>query len=188
MGARAYDGILDVGITTYGERSHQAYPAEFDVYIDVNSDGVDDFVAYTAEAGAFASTGQVLVYVVDLATGTGGAYFYADADLNSANMRMYIPLAAIGATANSKMTLSVYAFDNYFTGALTDAIEGMVFTPAKPKFGPLGFIENIAPWSFTSFQPVRVPGGAAASPSQSGLLMLYRSQAPGFEADIIKVK
>ncbi len=180
--------ILEVGITTYGTRSHPAYPAEFDVYIDVNGDGDDDYVAYTAENGGFAATGQVLVYVVNLNTGAGGAYFYADADLDSANMRMYIPMGPMGAAASSKLTLSVYAFDNYFTGNLTDAIEGMVFTPATPKYGPLGSIENVAPFSSVDYQVVRVPGGNAASPSQSGLLMLYRSQAPGFEADIINVR
>ncbi len=180
--------ILEVGITTYGIRSHPAYPAEFDVYIDVDSDGTDDFVAYTAENGGFAATGQVLVYLVDLNTGAGAAYFYADADLDSANMRMYIPMGPMGASAASKLTLSVYAFDNYFTGLLTDSIEGMTFTPATPKYGPLGSVEGIAPLSVARFQVTRVPGGAAASPSQSGILALYRSQAPGFEADILLAK
>ena len=56
--------VLQVAITTFGTRSHPAYPAEFDVYIDTNSDGVDDYVIYTAEASGFALTGQVLVYLV----------------------------------------------------------------------------------------------------------------------------
>jgi subtilisin family serine protease len=180
--------ILEVGITTYGIRSHPAYPAEFDVYMDFNGDGVDDGVAYTLESGGFAATGQTLVVVEDFNTGDAAAFFYADADLDSANMRMYIPLGFFGVSAATKMTLGVYAFDNYFTGALTDSITEMVFTPATPKYGPLGTIDNVGRFSFVEYQVVRIPRGNAASPSQSGLLMLYRSQAPGFEADIIKVR
>ena len=38
-------------INTWGQRSHPNYPAEFDVYIDTNDDGDDDFVLYTTEHG-----------------------------------------------------------------------------------------------------------------------------------------
>lgn len=183
-----FGDILEVGITTYGTRSHPAYPAEFDVYLDVNGDGADDFLAYTGELGSFASTGQTVVNLVDLSTNKGGAVYFVDADLDSANMRMYIPLGLMGVTKDTRIAMSVYAFDNYFTGYDTDAIEGMVFTPSTPKYGPLGTIAGIAPGSFTSFKPTRIARGNAASPSQTGLLLLYRSQAPGFEADIVKIK
>ncbi len=191
VGARivnvAGDQSLQVAITTYGERAHPAYPAEFDVYIDVNG-GAPDYVAFTLESGGFAVSGQVLVYVANLATGVATPYYYADADLNSANMVMTIPLTAIGATANTQLTLDVYAFDNYFTGFETDAIEGMVFTPGTPRYGPLGTINNLASNTSLTFKPAALPGGAAASPSQTGLLLLYRNQAPGFEATVVNVK
>ncbi len=193
LGAPVGD-VIGFGITTYGTRSHPAYPAEFDVYIDTTGDGLDDFVAYTAEASGFGLTGQTLVYVADLAPGQapdfpgGQAYFYADTDLNTANVIMPLPLGLMGVDANTKLRLSVYAYDNYFTGAQTDAIENIFYTPSTPKFGPTGIIYDQPRGESVTIQPVAVPGGAAASPSQTGLLMLHRSQPANFEASIVLVK
>lgn len=179
---------LQIGLTTYGTRSHPAYPAEFDVYFDVNNDGVDDYVAFNYELGGFAASGQTVIGVMGVNDTSSAAYFYADADLNSANMIMTVPLFAIGADPSTQMRVSVYAFDNYFTGNLTDSIEDMVLTPGLPKYGPLTSSGAVAPGRFYSFTPQRVSGGAAATPSQQGFLLLYQSQKAGYEADIIKVR
>lgn len=186
--------VVGFGITTFGTRSHPAYPAEFDVYVDTTGDGVDDFVVYNAEASGFALTGQTLAYVADLQPGQAPdfagsvAYFYADTDLNTANITLPLPLGLMGVDATTQLRLSVYAFDNYFSGALTDSIENMYYTPATPKYGPTGVIYDLPQNQSTVIKPVAVPGGAAASPSQTGLLMLHRNQPAGFEANLVVVK
>jgi hypothetical protein len=116
------DDYLEFAISTHGRRSHPNYPAGFEVYIDIDGDGVDDFAVFNGEAGSFASTGQNLVNVVNLATGAGGAFFYSDADLNSGSIIMTVPMAAMGLSPGTTIGLSVYAYDNYFTGDYTDAI------------------------------------------------------------------
>lgn len=190
---------LQFGITTYGQRAHPNYPAEFDVYIDVNSDGTDDFVVYNAEAGGFASTGQNVVYLVNLATGAGGAYFYTDADLNSSNAILTAPMGPMGITPDSKLTFSVYAFDNYFTGNLTDAIEGMVYTPSTPKYavtdakGAIADPQGEADFAVPAHKDVdlkfqSIAGGKDASPSQEGFLLLYRDAQPGREATPVIIR
>jgi minor extracellular serine protease Vpr len=176
---------IQFGISTYGQRSHPSVPAEFDIYVDTNNDGVDDYVIYTAEINGIGATGTVAVYVVDLATSTGGAYFYVDAAMNSGNVIMTAPLFALGADLDTQMRVSVYAFDNYFTGNLTDAIENMVLTPGLPAYGPLPSLPAVAPNATYNFAPWIFDGGEAATPSQFGFLMLYRNQGSGYEADII---
>lgn len=192
VGARlAFSGntpLIQIGINTFRQRSHPAYPAEFDVYIDNNNDGTPDFVMYTSENGTFASTGQTLVYVADLATGVATAYFYADADLNSANMIMTAPMAAVGLTPGTKFTYSVYAFDNYFTGNLTDAIENMAFTPDTPRFLPAAWQTTVPVNQSLNLFISPVPNGNVASPSQLGLLLLHRDGLKDNEADVVRVK
>jgi subtilisin family serine protease len=178
---------VQFAINTFGERTHPAYPAEFDVSVDSDNDGTDDFVLYTAELTGFAATGQTVVNVVNLATGTVTAFFFADSDLNSGNMIMTAPLAALGLTPSSKFRFSVYAFDNYFTGNLTDAVENMTVTLGTPRYAtpPSASV----PVGATVDVPVQeVAGGAAASPSQSGLLLLYRDARAKQEAQRITIQ
>jgi minor extracellular serine protease Vpr len=177
---------VQFAINTFGVRSHPNYPAEFDIYIDTNHDGTPDYVLYNAESGGFGATGQNVVNVVNLTTGAGAAYFYTDADLNSSNVIMTAPLSALGMVPNQQFGFSIYAFDNYFTGNLTDAIEGMTFNLAQPRFTAAG--TTVVPGNGTSvLQVSSVPGGDVASPSQKGLLLLYRDAQPKQEAQTISV-
>jgi hypothetical protein len=193
FGARMVDiggGLYGIqfAINTFGARAHPNYPAEFDIYIDNNLDGVDDFVIYNYENGGFGATGQNLVAVVDLNTSAGGAYFYSDADLNSSNIIMTAPLSALGLTPSTQFNVSVYAFDNYFTGSLTDSITGMTYTAGTPRY----YADNIAPvvpmGGGTTLNISASPGGDNASPSQIGLLFMYRDARQQREADTLIIR
>jgi hypothetical protein len=190
VGVRATGSSLQFAINTYGERAHPAYPAEFDIYVDTNNDGSPDFVLYNYELTGFAATGQTVVAVVNLNTGAGGAYFYADASLNSGNIIMTAPMSVMGLAPGSKFTFSVYAFDNYFTGSVTDAVENMTFTTGTPRYAVGGSLPTLTVSAGTSSTlPVQaVTDGATASPSQSGLLLMYRDGTPGREAEAIPVQ
>jgi hypothetical protein len=197
------DAVLQFGINTFGKRSHPNYPAEFDISVDMNRDGIDDFVIFNAENGGFGATGQNVVFLADLRPCPGksvrtdptvNAFFFADADLNSGRMIMTVPLAALapvtvacaegktvtkvalpGLTTTVPFSFSVFAFDNYFTGKLTDSIENMTFTLATPRFTASGVPATGVPVGGSSVLTVNaVAGGEAASPSQKGLLLLYR--------------
>jgi len=190
VGVRAiYDSYLQFGVSRWDRRAHPAYPAEIDISIDSDNDGADDFVIYNAESGTFASSGQTVVRVVNLKTGTNLAFFYLDADLQSGNGIFTVPLAAVGLNSNSKFRFSVYAYDNYFTGNATDAIEGMTYSLGAPRFAIDG---GVIDGAVSAGQTVRlktsaVAGGAAASPSQSGFLLLYR-QNKDEETSVVTVK
>ena len=115
-------------------------------------------------------------------------YFFTDADLDSANVILTAPLAALGLTPDSQFNFTVAAGDNYFTGATTDFIEDMTYTPSKPRFIGAGVPSSGVPAGGKSVLGIGLlAGGESASPSQSGLLLMYRDAKPGREADAIRV-
>lgn len=182
--------VVEFAINTNGRRAHPNYPAEFDVVIDTNGDGVPDFLVFNAENGGFGATGQNLVRVVNLATGAASAFFYADADLNSGNIIFTVPLNIAGGltlAAGATMNFSVEAYDNYFTNNLTDSIEGMRFTPGNARFGVVG-----DPFGTVSAKTAATLGVKTATlpdtlSSELGLLMMYRRN-DGKEADAIRIR
>lgn len=186
IGGGAYG--LQVAVSTYGARAHPSYPAEFDVYVDTNGDGADDYVFWTQELGTFASSGQTVVYVAPVG-GAGAAYFYAITDLQASHVVLTVPLSALGnVSPTAQLRLTALAFDNYFTGALTDYVENMSFTPGLPKFDVTTGLLTVPARSTAQVDVISVPGGDVASPSQTGLLYIYPQANVGLEADAILVK
>ncbi|MEP7061814.1 MAG: S8 family serine peptidase [Betaproteobacteria bacterium] len=179
--------VIAFGINTWGSRAHPVYPAGFEIDIDTNGDGDPDFAIYNSEAGGFAVTGQTLVNVLNLHTNVTQAFYYMDATFNSANVIMYAPLSVLGLVSGQKINFQVIAYDSYFTGLVTDFITDMKYTIGKPRF----VVDNpfpTVPVDSTVLLDVTAPaGGTAASPSQSGLLLLYRDGKPGSEAGLVTV-
>jgi subtilisin family serine protease len=179
---------IQFAINTFGVRSHPNYPAEFDIYVDSNRDGTPDYIVFNLENGGFAATGQNVVAVANLVTHAVTIFFFTDADLDSGNVILTAPLSALGLNASSRFDFSVYAFDNYFTGNLTDAIEGITYTPSTPRYTASGVPASGVPVGGTSTLTIQaVAGGDVASPSQTGILLMYRDAKEKSEADAIEV-
>ena len=191
VGIRAVGTNVQFAINTFGQRSHPAYPAEFDIYIDSNNDGTFDYVVFNLENGGFGATGQTVVEVFNLHTNTGSILTFANADLNSGNMIMSVPMSSVGLTSGQKFSFMVLGCDNYFTGLCTDVVGPMTFTLGTPRFatsGGTGFASLIVPKGTSGAIPVtKVAGGDTASPSQSGVLLLYRDAKQGWGADPVTV-
>ena len=85
------------------------------------------------------------------------------------------------------MPFSVFTFDNYFTGAQTDAVENMLFTPGNARFSvasdPFG---TVAPRSFATV-PVTTATVPDAQTTETGLLLMYRRNTV-LESEVIRVK
>ncbi len=80
----------------------------------------------------------------------------------------------------------MYAFDNYFTGSLTDEFGVMTYTPNTPRLVATGLpAGGVAPNSSARIGTARIAGGKTASPSQIGLLLMYRLDA-GREAGVVR--
>ncbi|HEX2011459.1 MAG TPA: S8 family serine peptidase, partial [Roseateles sp.] len=180
---------VQFAIASFGERAHPAYPAEFDVYIDANNDGVPDYVIYNAENGGFAASGQTVSTVVNLNTNVSVTRFFAAADLMSSNLVHTVLAADIGITSAAQpFTFSVYSFDNYFTGDLTDSIVNMRHTLATPRFSSALGDSLGVPIGFNGALPINAnAAGATASPAQKGLLLLHGTAKTNRESDVVLI-
>jgi subtilisin family serine protease len=179
---------VQVAVDTFGTRSHPAYPAEFDVYIDSNRDGTPDAVMFNTENGGFAVTGQSVIAAGPLPSGPFTAFFFNDADLDSGNAILTAPLSALGLTPGTQFDMSVFGCDNYFTGLCTDAITGKTYTANTPRYVGSGVpLSGVPAGGSSTLNISAVPGGDVASPSQTGLLLMYRDGRTQREADQIAV-
>ncbi len=184
------DPVVQFGIATNGNYAHPAYPAEFDVYIDNNRDGEYDFVIYSRELGTFASSGQCAVYVVDLVAQVQFPAYFCDADLNSGNIILTAALADIGiANLDSEFSFSVFVYDNYFTGNLTDGLEYMTTRPLTPRYyGVMSSSDPVPAGGSDTLLVGEFTNGWTEPTQDSGVLLLYRDAPPGKESEIVLVK
>lgn len=164
---------VQFAIDTYGARAHPNYPAEFDILVDANRDGNPDAVVFNLENGAFGSTGQNVVASGPLA-GPIAVRYFSDADLNSGNIILTAPLAALGLTPGTTFNFRVEAYDNYFTGNLTDAVDWMTYTLDTPRFAASDDLGVVSAGGSASLGVAASADGNAKSPSQQGLLLMYR--------------
>jgi len=166
------------------------------VRIDTNRDGTDDW-----QITASRSTGNQSLAFLQKLTGCvpatncpSSAFFFTIADLNSSNWILTVPVRPTYAgspqtviDAAQPFNFRVQGVDNYFTGAITDFIGTMTYQLSAPKFSAAASGFGV-PAGVSAPLGITAPaGGAAASPSQSGLLLMWRDGMPGREASIVNV-
>jgi hypothetical protein len=102
-----------------------------------------------------------------------------------------VPLSALHTasglrlTAATPFTFSVLAFDNYYTGNLTDLIGPMQYELDLPQVFP--FPADLTAAANTS-TPVQIFPNRGNSPSETGLLLMYTGRKAGQEASFVTVK
>src|SRR5262249_16770131 len=79
------------------------------------------------------------------------------------------------------------AIDNYFTGAVTDAIGSMTFSAGTPRFAASTGTVSVPAGGSATLGLAAVSGGRDRSPNQAGLLLLQRDAIPGEESGQILV-
>jgi hypothetical protein len=125
--------------------------------------------------------------VASLAGGPATAFFFTDADLDSGNAIFTVPMAVVGIQPGTTFGFSAFAFDNYFTGNLTDAVEGMRFTPGNARYAVSGDpFGTVNPRSLASV-PVTTANVPDANTTESGLLLMYRKNTL-LESEVIKIR
>jgi minor extracellular serine protease Vpr len=141
VGAQAFPGVMAFAISTQNRWSNAASD-EFDILVDVNGDGVDDYDVVAADLGALTtgtSNGTDAVAVFDLRTGSGSIQFLADAPTDSSTIVLPVSISQLCAAgspclsaANPRLRYHAVAYG--LTDNTVDVVDGTAsfnaFTPA----------------------------------------------------------
>ena len=79
------------------------------MYLDTNRDGTDDYVVLNRDASGLGTItdGRQLAWVLNLATGTASAFFYAEHSTNTGNTVLNICGEQIGLTGTDMLATNV---------------------------------------------------------------------------------
>ncbi|MCC6188376.1 MAG: S8 family serine peptidase, partial [Anaerolineales bacterium] len=166
------------------------FPVEFDIYIDANRDGADDWVVFNYDLALNGSDGRNVVWRC-LPNFTGcSAFFFTDSTFNTQNWILTVPAAQIGVDPNQPFNFQVWAADGYFTGIYTDASphDGAsyhTFTLNTPKHSVSDMFPVVPAGGVTNVPFSQVANGASLSPSQVGFLLMYREAPIMRESDVV---
>jgi hypothetical protein len=113
-------------------------------------------------------------------------------DINTANWILTVPVKPTYAGSaqtvidpSKPFNFRVEAADNYFSGTVSDSIGTMTYQLNAPRFSAAKVVS--VPVGTSGTLPV-TGAPSPGSPSQTGLLMLWRDGMPGREASIVEVK
>lgn len=187
------DEVVEFALTVYDQpfRASPDVPVRFEAHIDANRDGVTDYVLYNAAADGRNGRNAVFVRTVG-SPAPPRSYFFLVADFNTQNYVLPVPAAAIGLRSDRPFNYFILAYDAYFLnrgapqlwdcspapaptcGATAHTMQTgqLRFRPAVPEL-------TIPPRGSATLPFSADPDGAAGSPSQQGLLLLFRDALPG---------
>lgn len=189
--------FLEFAVTIWDDpyRAGQ-FPPEFDIYIDSDADGTDDYVIFNYDL-AFGDDGRNVVFLVDLAAPAPAPTYFIDSTFNTQNFILPMDAESIGVTPGEPFRFRVFAYNGYFTGDLWDCApkvgdfcEGTYqYTPGLPRYdiAEEGRLLDVPPASAVAIAWTSSPEGATASPSQTGLLLMHRNAFAGRESDHILI-
>jgi hypothetical protein len=183
----ATNSILVFAVNTF-ERFSNAAAGEFDILIDVNGDGVPDFLLAGADLGAVTAgvfNGQLASVLVNLTTGAARIRFLADAPTDGSTVLLPVLASDLGITpANPRLTYSAQVFNllDGTSAALPGTASFNAFTPAisTAMFVP------VAP-NATASVPVAVdPAEWAKTPAMGLMVVVEDNRAGGSQARLIE--
>jgi subtilisin family serine protease len=193
VGARTWSGGLAFGIATH-QRWSTASTNEFDVYIDANRDGEDDYDVVGVDLGLISTgtaDGQMAVAVFDLATGDGAIELLADAPFNSTTLVLPVlieqlctnPKACVSA-ANPRFDYSVVSFG--LADGTSDTVAGTATFNAFSPSVTTGIYDEVAPNEAVTETVTLDPAEFAKSPALGFFVMSHDNRSHR-EAQLIKV-
>lgn len=173
--------LAQFGVQTWQPVSHANYPLEIDIALDLDRDGSDDYLAYTAELNgdtAFAGDGRNAVYAGPV-NGTATARFFTQHGTHSGAFILNAcgeNLGLTSADAGRLIDVHAYTFDNYFTGEMTSHIMATTsvlserYAATDPASGTALGTLSLPAGSRVSFD--LSDAGARSASTESGLLLL----------------
>jgi subtilisin family serine protease len=194
VGAQAFPGVIAFAISTQNRWSNAASD-EFDVLVDVNGDGVDDYDVVAADLGALttgSSNGTVAVAVFNLATGAGSIQFLADALTDSSTMVLPVNISQLctsGAPCLSAANprLKYHAVGYGLTDNTVDVVDGVASFNAFSPAISTGMFDVVAPGA-SATENVTLNAAEFAQTPPLGLMIVSHENPSTDEAQLISVK
>ncbi|WP_246943899.1 S8 family peptidase [Bacillus pinisoli] len=133
VGVRAEGGVAEFVVATEGAWENPVL-VEFDVYIDTNKDGIEDFIVFNYDlgliTGAASPSGRQVTALYNVATGKLSLQYYVSVggSYNQNYMGLPVSLSAIGVTGDFQYQVASFADG-------TDVNDGgwITFNTAKPN-------------------------------------------------------
>jgi subtilisin family serine protease len=181
------DSLLVFAVNTYGRFSNPA-AGEYDIYIDVNGDGVFDYILFSQDLGlvtAGVQNGQIATFLVNLATGALSVEFLADAPTDGSTVLIPVLASDMGITpSNPRFTYAMNAFDD--TGAGESVTGTASFNAFAPAVSNALFVP-VAP-NTTIDVPVSVdPVEFAKTPALGFMVVTEDNVSGGTQANLLKL-
>ena len=194
VGIQAFPGVIAFAIST-NQRWSNAAQNEFDIFVDVNGDAVDDYDVVGADLGALTagvSSGQMATAVFDLRTGAGSIQFLADAPFDSTTLVLPVLVSQLCAAGSPCLSagnprIAYHAVGFNLENNTNDTADGPAlfnaFTPAISN----GMFDVVAP-NGTAIEAVSVNAAEWAQTPPLGLMIVSHDNESKSETQTIKVK
>jgi hypothetical protein len=172
--------VMSFAVNTWERQTHANAPGAFEFDLDTNRDGDFDYAVFNFDLGLPGlSDGRNATWVQDLTTGQTTAMFFTDHGTHSGNMVLTFCAEQIGMNAanfGQMMDVSVLAIDFYYSGLVTDLIDGITIAPLGERY--LGVVEDIPPGQSGTLTVLDF-GPEETNPSETGLLLLLDASREG---------
>ena len=184
----ATDNLLVFAVNTYGRFSNPA-AGEYDIFIDVNGDGIYDFVLFSADVGsvlAGSANGQIATFLFNIAKGTVTTQLLADAPTDGSTVLMPVLASHLGiAPKNPRLSYAVQAFDDTGAGeAVTGVASFNAFTPAVSN----AMFVTVAP-NTSADVPVTIdPVEFTKTPALGFMVVIEDNVSGGQQAELLKLE
>ncbi|MDB6042139.1 MAG: hypothetical protein JWM63_690 [Gammaproteobacteria bacterium] len=189
VAADGSDSTLVFAVNTF-ERFSAPSPAEFDILVDVNGDGVPDFDVVGIDFGILSTglfSGQYISAVVNLATGKVIPEFLADAPTDGSTVLLPVSASDLGITPKNPRFAYTAQTTNLLdgtTGHLPGAAKFNAFTPAisNAMFVPVARNK-------VALTPVSIDPAEFAKTPALGLMVIVQDNPSGErQASLLPIK
>jgi len=172
--------VMTFAVNTWERQTHANAPAAFEFDLDTNQDGVFDYAVFDFDLSypsPSLSDGRNVTWVEDLATNQASAFFFTDHGTNSGNTVLTFCGEQIGMNADNfgqQIDMRALAVDTYFTGNVTDFIDGLTISPLGEKY--IGLVNDIPSGGTGTLTIVDVGG---TNPTETGVLLILDASRSG---------
>ena len=180
--------VMSFVVNTWERQAHANVPALFEFDLDTDQDGDVDFAVFNYDlAYPAVSDGRNVTWVLNVATGTASAFFFTDHATNSANTILTFCGDQLGMTAANffqPMDVLVFAVDYWFTGLVTDYLDGITISPLGERY--LGYLDDFGFGDLASgaMKPLTVIdfGEDGTNPGEKGVLLVLDAVRSGVKS------